>query len=261
MRTSPRRLSGRSTRSRRRSPVSKARTPAASGERARLVGSELLAGIDILCVAIHGRVGDHVFKTYGDKIVVTRVPCFDRYVPSAAQRKRREKMRAATAYARAVYADPAAKAVYFAAAKQLRRQPFRLAVSDFLHDRPRIAVEYGLSRPLPQTCPSEGTARPVARPQERTTSTGAPTVRVPAVVSRIKFWPKSATVGSAGARRNPASVRNGSSPRSAVSWSVVVMTQRSQGPPARANAGTASFRPVWLLGSAAFGAERAIPIG
>jgi hypothetical protein len=91
-----------------------------------------------LCVAIRGCVGDRVYKTYGEKIIVTRVPCFAGYLPSAAQRDRRDRMRAATAFAQAVYADPAAKAVYVAAAKALGRQPFRLAVSDFLHGRSRI---------------------------------------------------------------------------------------------------------------------------
>ena len=88
--------------------------------------------------AIRGRLGDHVYKTYGDKIIITRAPCFDGYVATAAQRARRERMRAATAYAQAVYADPVAKGIYVAVAKQLGRKPFRLAVSDFLHDRPRV---------------------------------------------------------------------------------------------------------------------------
>jgi len=39
-----------------------------------------------------------------------------------------------------VYADPAAKAVYVAAATQLGRQPFRLAVSDFLQGRTRVIL-------------------------------------------------------------------------------------------------------------------------
>ncbi len=90
--------------------------------------------------AIRGRLGDVVYKTYGDKIITTRVPCFDGYVPTAAQRQRREKTRAATAYAQAVYADSSARAVYFAAATQMGRQPFRLAVSDFMMGRPRVTM-------------------------------------------------------------------------------------------------------------------------
>ena len=103
--------------------------------------SDLMFPVLMLPVrAIRGRLGDRVYKTYGEKIIITRVPRFDGYVPTAAQRERREKMRAATAYAQAVYANPAAKAVYVAAAKQLRRQAFRLAVSDFLHGRPRVML-------------------------------------------------------------------------------------------------------------------------
>ena len=49
-------------------------------------------------------------------------------------------MRAATAYARAVYANPSAKAIYMAAARKLGRQPFRMAVSDFLRGRPRVTL-------------------------------------------------------------------------------------------------------------------------
>jgi hypothetical protein len=88
--------------------------------------------------AFSGRLGDKVFKTYRDKIVVTRVPRFDGYVPSAAQRDRRARMREATAYTQRVYADPAAKAFYVAIAKKLGRQLFRLAVSDFLKDHRRM---------------------------------------------------------------------------------------------------------------------------
>ena len=104
------------------------------------------------CVTIHGRVGNRVFKTYRDKIVVTRVPRFDGYKPSAAQRDRREKMRAATAFAQAVYANPTTKAVYLAAAKKLGRQAFRLAVSDFLHGRTRVTFEIG-NRTAANPCP------------------------------------------------------------------------------------------------------------
>lgn len=61
----------------------------------------LLPFAGIPCVAIHGRVGDRVYKTYGDTFVVTRVPRFEGYVPSAAQRERRDKLRAAIAFAKA----------------------------------------------------------------------------------------------------------------------------------------------------------------
>ena len=101
--------------------------------------------------AIRGRLGDRVYKTYGEKIITTRVPSFEGYVPSAAQRDRRDRMRAATAFAQAVYADPAAKAVYVAAAKSLGRQPFRLAVSDFLRGRTRISPSAPCMATSPET--------------------------------------------------------------------------------------------------------------
>ena len=106
----------------------------------RLASEFLLATFGIPALALRGRLGNRVFKTYGDKIVITRVPRFDGYVPSAAQRDRRDRMRAATAFARAVYADPAAKTIYVAAARQLGRQPFRLAVADFLRGHARVTV-------------------------------------------------------------------------------------------------------------------------
>lgn len=47
---------------------------------------------------LRGRVGDLVYKRYGDKIVVTRVPQFDGEW-SAAQRRAREQFAAASRYA------------------------------------------------------------------------------------------------------------------------------------------------------------------
>lgn len=90
------------------------------GGRARLEsGDEVLRALPPLVRPIRGQVGNVVFKTYGRKIVRTRVPCFDGYVPSAAQRVRRARLRVATAFAKRVYAVPAAKAVYMAAARKL----------------------------------------------------------------------------------------------------------------------------------------------
>lgn len=111
-------------------------SPVSGFEKTPVSGFEWFAGIPLR--AIRGRLGDRVYKTYGDKIIVTRVPRFDGHVPSVAQRERRARMRAATAFAKAVYADPAAKAVYVAAARSLGCQPFRLAVSDFLQGRIRV---------------------------------------------------------------------------------------------------------------------------
>jgi hypothetical protein len=117
-----------------------------SGFRSPVSGFEWSPVSGFPFLSIRGRVGDRVYKTYGHKIIVTRVPRFDGYEPSAAQRDRRGKMRAATAYAQAVYADPAAKAIYVAAAKPLGRHPFRLAVSEFLQGRTRVTLDAATAR-------------------------------------------------------------------------------------------------------------------
>jgi hypothetical protein len=127
-----------------------------SGERKQSLDCPL-ALLGPLCVALRGRIGNRVYKTYGDKIIVTRVPRFDGYKPSDGQRELRNRMRAATAFAQAVYSDPAAKAVYVSAAKALGRQPFRLAVSDFLLGRTRISPSV--------QCPATSPATPNDRAQ------------------------------------------------------------------------------------------------
>ena len=111
-------------------------------------------------ITIRGRVGDIVFKTYRDKIVATRVPRFDGVVASPAQRARRERLKEATAFAKRVYADPRAKAAYVAAARRLGRQPFRLAVSDYLRasdtdliDPAKRIARWGSAGRLPSALP------------------------------------------------------------------------------------------------------------
>jgi hypothetical protein len=107
--------------------------------------------LPLFICAIHGRVGEVVYKTYGHgkhrRFVKTRVACFEGYVPTTAQRARRDRMREATAFAQRVYSDPAAKALYVAAAHKLARQPFRLAVADYLRGHDRSGVMAKLAEP------------------------------------------------------------------------------------------------------------------
>lgn len=112
-----------------------ARPPDAAGPRPTYAAPR--ESIPSLINAIHGQIGDRVYKTYRTgRIVVTGVPCFDGYTPSAAQRAQRDRMRAAIADARRMYADPAAKALDVAEARRLGRVAFRLAISDHLAGRP-----------------------------------------------------------------------------------------------------------------------------
>lgn len=83
-------------------------------------------------IAVRGRVGDVVFKTYRDKVVVTRMPRLAHVTASPAQRVRRDRLKQATAFAQRVYANAPAKLLYVDEARRLGRQPFRLAVADYL---------------------------------------------------------------------------------------------------------------------------------
>lgn len=46
------------------------------------------AHLAVIATAVRGRVGDRVYKTYGRRIFVTRVPNCAGYVPRDAQRAR-----------------------------------------------------------------------------------------------------------------------------------------------------------------------------
>lgn len=119
---------------------------------------------------LHGRIGDRIYKTYrrprgGRRIVVTRVPDFTGYVPTAAQRAQRERMRAAMAYAQRIAADPVLKTLYAAAARGLGRAPFRLAISDWLRPadtgaRERLALAAAAFPPRAEQDPCTSTPHP-----------------------------------------------------------------------------------------------------
>jgi len=140
-------------------------------------------------VAVRGRVGDVVYKTYGARIIITRVPCFDGYVPTAVQRERRDRMREATAYAKRIYADPAAKALYVAAAKTLHRQPFRLAISDYLKGCTRVVAhppKAGASAGKPRPRVEVGRALRARHFHEATTATRQRPNIAPAIIRKFR---------------------------------------------------------------------------
>src|SRR5688572_20682043 len=57
------------------------RSPVSGLEGSSVSGFALFPFAGLPIRSIRGQLGDRVYKTYGDKIVVTRVPCFDGYVP------------------------------------------------------------------------------------------------------------------------------------------------------------------------------------
>ncbi len=134
-------------------------------------------GIHPLATGVRGRMGDVVFKRCHGKIIVTRVPCLSHHVPTTGQRACRARMREAMAYARRVAADPAAAALYRAAADHLRRPAFRLAVSDFLSQRTASAKERmrlcaAITGQSAQFVPAESIRRPIHAAGPRGQSSG-----------------------------------------------------------------------------------------
>jgi len=80
-----------------------------------------------------GKIGDLVFKRFQDEVVVARKPDRTNVVLTPAQAAHNERFRQATVYAKASLADPVARAVYEAAAKEKGKPVFALAVGDYLN--------------------------------------------------------------------------------------------------------------------------------
>jgi hypothetical protein len=90
---------------------------------------------------VRGQIGDLVFKRYNDEVVIARKPELDGLDPSAAQLAARERFRQAVLYGKVVMGDPAAKAVYDAAAKTKQQPVFSLAVADFFNTPEIVEVD------------------------------------------------------------------------------------------------------------------------
>ncbi|RJP49244.1 MAG: hypothetical protein C4583_12960 [Anaerolineaceae bacterium] len=80
-----------------------------------------------------GKVGDLVFKRYGDEVVVGRSPDRSNIQPTAAQLEHQARFRQAVLYGKLVMADPDKKAVYEQAAKAKGKPVFSLTVADFFN--------------------------------------------------------------------------------------------------------------------------------
>jgi hypothetical protein len=101
------------------------------------------AKLNSILEQVRGKVGDLVFRHYGDKVVVSRAPDFTGQERTAGQLAMQERFRQATQYAKLALTDPAAKAVYEAAARATGRPLFSLAVADFLHTPSADEVDLG----------------------------------------------------------------------------------------------------------------------
>ena len=86
---------------------------------------------NILTHGMSGKIANQlVFKQYGDRTIVSKVPDMSRVKRSPKQTAANNKFREATIYARAQMTDPVAKAAYKAKATGMQR-PYNVAIADF----------------------------------------------------------------------------------------------------------------------------------
>lgn len=86
---------------------------------------------------VRGKIGDLVFKRFGDDTIISRLPNFANREFSEAQRLVHENFRQAAHYGSLVLADAAARAVYESVANARRQNLFSVVVEDFLR-RPKV---------------------------------------------------------------------------------------------------------------------------
>ncbi|MBC8333346.1 MAG: hypothetical protein H8E28_15300 [Anaerolineae bacterium] len=78
---------------------------------------------------VRGKVGDLVFKRYGEGVIISQKPDMTGREPSAAQLAAQERFKQAALYGKMVMADPETKALYDERAKPV----FSLTVADFFN--------------------------------------------------------------------------------------------------------------------------------
>ena len=79
-----------------------------------------------------GKIGKLTYRVMYGKQTAMKTPDMSNVKWSKAQKAKRERFAEAIAYARAAMADPEVRAQYETLGKKAGRQPFRVAVSDFL---------------------------------------------------------------------------------------------------------------------------------
>ena len=82
---------------------------------------------------VSGKVGDLVFRRYGDQTVISQKPDTEGREWTEAQLAHRERFRQAALYGRLVMADPETKALYEEVAGARGKPVFSLTVADFFN--------------------------------------------------------------------------------------------------------------------------------
>ena len=82
---------------------------------------------------IRGSLGGLVFRLYPNgETIVSKYPDMSNVTWSPAQEEHRRRFKRAIVYAKSAMADPDVRAEYEKQAAEQNRQPFRVAVSDYL---------------------------------------------------------------------------------------------------------------------------------
>jgi hypothetical protein len=82
---------------------------------------------------VKGKVGDLVFKQYGEALVMARMPQANGHEVTPAQAAVRERFREAALYGRMALAQPAVRQAYAAAAQEQGKPVTSLMIADFFH--------------------------------------------------------------------------------------------------------------------------------
>jgi hypothetical protein len=83
-------------------------------------------------LALRGKMGDWTYRRMYGQQTIMKTPDMSKVKWSKAQKANRARFRKAIFYARQAMADAKVRAYYEKMAVQANRQPFRVAVSDFL---------------------------------------------------------------------------------------------------------------------------------
>jgi hypothetical protein len=83
--------------------------------------------------AIRGKIGDLVFKRWGDEEIVGKIPDRSGVVPTEGQLAQMARFRLAALYGKAVMADAQSRTIYEDAAARKGTPVFALTVGDFLN--------------------------------------------------------------------------------------------------------------------------------
>ena len=83
---------------------------------------------------MRGKIGELVFKRYGEGVIVGRRADPTEHPPTPSQMVQREQFRLAALYGKSALADPATRSLYETAAHDKGIPLFALTVADFFHE-------------------------------------------------------------------------------------------------------------------------------